>query len=506
MTESILFVDDTPAALDIIARLFSGEFLIHTARDAQEALELCRERGPFAIVVSDYEMPGQRGGELLASIHEAWPDTVTMLLTGVVEVDVAIEALHEACIFRFLEKPCPREVLGAALRDGLKEHARRRELRLQTRQLDFSRQCLQQFNGELEERIQEQSQALLRLQRFVAELSSCETLEQVAIATAEAAHEVCEVEGARVEFDARTRGAERTVCECGQPPASGALCLPIGTAECELGTLFVPSCDRWGGRLKATRRDMLASVASSAAVAARNALRRHERDVAQQATIFALAKLAEQRDNETGKHLERVSEYCRLIAEGLRADGWYRELISDDWLDVLVKSAPLHDIGKVGIPDQILLKPGKLTPEEWRVMRTHTDVGAETLRSVLSSGSDQPFLRMSLDIAWCHHERWDGGGYPRGLAGENIPLSARILALADVYDALTSERPYKHAWSHGAALEWILQGSGTHFDPRVVDAFATRAARADGIRARLADTAQDLALVGKRPLALSALN
>jgi putative two-component system response regulator len=124
-------------------------------------------------------------------------------------------------------------------------------------------------------------------------------------------------------------------------------------------------------------------------------------------------------------------------------------------------------------------------------MRRHAEIGAETLRSVMGDNANQPFLRMSLDIAWCHHEKWDGSGYPRGLAGDAIPLAARIVALCDVYDALTSARTYKAAWTHDAALLWILQGSGSHFDPRVVDAFVRRAAQAEAIKLRLADTDAD---------------
>ena len=216
---------------------------------------------------------------------------------------------------------------------------------------------------------------------------------------------------------------------------------------------------------------------------------------AQHATIYALAKLAEQRDNETGRHLERVSEYCRVLAEGLREDGCYCETITDEWIDVLVRSAPLHDIGKVGIPDAILLKPGKLTPDEWEVMKRHSTIGADTLRSVIGSATHQPFLQMSLEIAWCHHEKWDGSGYPRGLRGVDIPLAARILAMADVYDALTNERPYKRAWSHDEALRWIAQGSGSHFDPRLVDAFTKRVEHVDAIRERLADAPAHTAMI-----------
>jgi putative two-component system response regulator len=270
---------------------------------------------------------------------------------------------------------------------------------------------------------------------------------------------------------------------------------PIESHEGRLGSLVIDKGCEFTP-LSEEQLAMLPSIAASCAVAARNQIRRRERDEAQHATIMALARLAERRDNETGKHLERVSQYCRLIAEGLREDGWYREVISDEFVRDLVRSAPLHDIGKVGIPDAILLKPGKLTPEEWRIMKTHTEIGAETLRSVIAESSRQRFLEMSLDITWCHHEKWDGSGYPRGLAGNAIPLSARILALADVYDALTSDRPYKRAWTHADALQWLVSGSGSHFDPRVVEAFLARAEQADAIRACLADTAEDLARIG----------
>ena len=151
----------------------------------------------------------------------------------------------------------------------------------------------------------------------------------------------------------------------------------------------------------------------------------------------------------------------------------------------------MHDIGKVGIPDAILLKPGKLSADEWEVMKTHAQIGADCLSSVIDVHRPQSSLQMSLDIAWCHHEKWDGSGYPRGLRGEQIPLSARILALADVYDALTTVRPYKQAWTHQRAISWLSQVGGTHLDPRVVKAFLTRADRADAIRARLADRAED---------------
>jgi response regulator RpfG family c-di-GMP phosphodiesterase len=488
VTEPILFVDDTPQALEIISRLFESDYAITTAKDADEALELCRTRGPFAVVVSDYEMPGMRGAELLARVHEGWPETVTMLLTGVVEVDVAVEALHEGAIFRFLEKPCPRDILAGALQAGVAEYRRRTELRARKSELDFSMQCLQQFNGELDRRIMAQTHSLVRLHRFVSDLNSCDKLAQIAAAACEAASEICDVTGAEVAIATHADGSEPHVSACGKPLDDEREFQAVADREGVLGSISIPTRSAEGLPLGAAQRHMLASIAASTAVAARNAMRRRERDEAQQATIFALAKLAEQRDNETGKHLERVSAICRLVAEGLRDDGFERATLTSDWIDVLALSAPLHDIGKVGIPDSILLKPGKLTPEEWQVMRTHCEIGADTLRSVMKGPTDQPFLRMSLDIAWCHHEKWDGSGYPRGLAGEAIPLSARITALADVYDALTSERPYKKPWTHEAAVAWILQGAGAHFDPSVVETFARRADAVREIGVRLADT------------------
>ena len=192
---------------------------------------------------------------------------------------------------------------------------------------------------------------------------------------------------------------------------------------------------------------------------------------AQRSTIFAMAKLAESRDPETGEHLLRVREYVRTICHKLCLHPRYTTLIDDNYIENICAASPLHDIGKVGIPDSILLKPGRHTPEEFNTMKAHAGIGAETLSEVnrLHPGND--FIRLGIEIAESHHEKWDGTGYPYGLAGESIPLVGRILALADVYDALTSKRCYKEGFSHARSLEIIIDGSGKHFDPDVVDAF-----------------------------------
>ncbi len=190
------------------------------------------------------------------------------------------------------------------------------------------------------------------------------------------------------------------------------------------------------------------------------------------ATMFVMVSLAEFRDETTGNHVRRTQEYVRVLAEALRhAPDAEPEAASldDASIDLLAKSAPLHDIGKVAIPDDILLKPGKLDAPAFEVMKTHTVRGWEILqRAVQHMGGDSAFLRYAMQIARHHHERWDGRGYPDGLAGRDIPLAARLMAVADVYDALISRRPYKEPFPHSAAMEHLRAGAGGHFDPLVV--------------------------------------
>ncbi|MGD9721939.1 MAG: response regulator [Pirellulales bacterium] len=187
--------------------------------------------------------------------------------------------------------------------------------------------------------------------------------------------------------------------------------------------------------------------------------------------IFALAKLAESRDTDTGVHLERVRTYSRIIAEHLSRQAKFHGVINADYVRLIYLTSPLHDIGKVAIPDNVLLKPGPLTHDEFEIMKTHTTKGAATLDAALREYPTAHYLRMARDIAASHHERFDGSGYPLGLAGDQIPLCGRIVALADVYDALTSRRVYKDAYSHAKARTIVVQSRGTHFDPDVVDAF-----------------------------------
>ncbi len=189
------------------------------------------------------------------------------------------------------------------------------------------------------------------------------------------------------------------------------------------------------------------------------------------AIIYALAYLAEIRDVETGRHLERTGLYVGIIARELLRSSPYSKYLSQHYIADLMKSSPLHDVGKVGVSDAILHKPGKLTPEEFAEMQKHSDYGAKILIEADKKLGFQSLLTMAIQIAQSHHERWDGKGYPRGISGDNIPLSARIMALADVYDALRSKRCYKEAYTHAESIKIILDGKGTQFDPFVVNAF-----------------------------------
>jgi len=194
------------------------------------------------------------------------------------------------------------------------------------------------------------------------------------------------------------------------------------------------------------------------------------------AAIFCLAALAETRDPDTGEHIKRTQKYIKELSLELQNMDKYENILTDEYIDLLYKSAPLHDIGKVGIKDSILLKAGKLTIEEFEEMKNHTIYGERSLMVGINELGEDSFLTLAKEIALTHHEKWDGTGYPKGLSKEEIPISGRLMALSDVYDALISKRVYKAAFTHKEAKRIILEGRGTHFDPDVVDAFIKREA------------------------------
>ncbi|MES2346484.1 MAG: two-component system response regulator [Pseudomonadota bacterium] len=222
--------------------------------------------------------------------------------------------------------------------------------------------------------------------------------------------------------------------------------------------------------------------------------RTRELGAIQDVTIHAMASLAETRDNETGNHIRRTQHYVRVLAEHLRDHPRFRHFLDAATIQLLFKSAPLHDIGKIGIPDRILLKPGRFTPEEFEIMKTHTTLGRDAIAHAEQQlGMDVDFLRLAKEIAYAHQEKWDGSGYPEGLAGDAIPISARLMAVADVYDALISRRVYKEGMPHEKAVQIIVDGRGTHFDPDICDAFQACLPAFQQIAARFADSDHDMA-------------
>ena len=268
------------------------------------------------------------------------------------------------------------------------------------------------------------------------------------------------------------------------PPA---LAIPMLASEQTVGVLYL--AERVGqDPFTDTELDYLNLLSNCAASAIQSVLTRRAREEAREAITVALASLAEHRDDDTGRHLQRMTGFCLILAEKLRTDSKYSKEIDSTFIDDLRLAAPLHDIGKVAIPDHILLKPGKLTANEMEIMRTHAAIGAETIRTARSRSPDSRFLAMAEDIAYGHHEWVDGSGYPRGIRGTAIPRSARIAALADVYDALTTRRVYKDAIPHAQAKSIIVDLSDRQFDPHIVEMFL---ASEDAFE-RLTDKLRDL--------------
>ena len=291
-----------------------------------------------------------------------------------------------------------------------------------------------------------------------------------------------EIETARTgneALDVLGRGESRLVISDWEMPEMNGLelCRAIRTGDfCDYIYIILLTCHNRSGDivqgLSAGADDFISKPFNSAELRVR--VRAGERILALETrdlTIFALAKLAESRDPETGAHLERVRNYSFALAKELSKHEDFQDTISHEYCRLIYLASPLHDIGKVAIPDSVLLMPGPLSDRQFEIMKTHSALGAQTLDAALQEYPDASYLRIARDIAATHHEKFDGSGYPRGLVGEDIPLSGRIVALADVYDALMSKRVYKDAFSHEVTNSIIREGSGSHFDPRLVGAF-----------------------------------
>lgn len=510
ISQKILFVDDEILLLKSVQRQFRREFDISVAESGAKGLALIAEQGPFAVVVSDYNMPGMDGVQFLNAVYRSQPQTVLVMLTGRADLELAIEALNNTHISRFLNKPCPKQILQDTLADCSEQYRLRMSEQLLQARLQHANQELNLLNNQLEELVTEKTRALQLQYRHVANLAQMTHSQTVISALIAAVTELTRIESMSLWLSPQLN--HRFTChhpESLEPASIDTSACPAGIIANILGNkqiwlhqpvlrmplsdfdkrffpgpplMSVPLLSKKGllgflnlaGEPRAFSSnilDALSAIVDVTTTALQSHWNREAFEEAQDAIITALAKLSEYRDPETGAHLLRLKKYCGMICRELAKHSGYREKVTPEFTEDLIRSSPLHDIGKVGIPDAILKKPDRLTAEEFEIMKNHAAIGGDTLRAVYDQYPSQSFIKCGMEVAYCHHEKWNGSGYPQGLTGEAIPLAARILALVDVYDALTCRRVYKSPFPPEQAKAIILEGSGLHFDPGIVDAF-----------------------------------
>jgi putative two-component system response regulator len=495
----ILVVDDDPTNRAVCRGcLQRGGYQVREAADGYIALEEI-QKSPPDVIIMDVMMPNMDGLECTRTLR-ADPDTrdIPIIIVSALSRTEDILAGLQAGADEYISKPIRASELMVRVQSMARLHRERADL-------------LHSY-----EQRGRQMRLLTRLVEFCRAVGLCDQTEDVLQHTVATLSDVVECGRVSIMLPDEDEKSLRIVSATGMDKSlADTVVVPVGTtiagrvfasghptvvntraeAAANSGDYQAPyfasvplisapldAAGRVVGVLNATdkrgslpfeSRDLeyIELISKVAGTAVHDIRMREAREKASDSIMVALASLAECRDNDTGRHLERVTKFCLLLAEALQHTDEYRGQIDADFLYKLERSAPLHDIGKVGIPDSILLYPGRLNPEQMAVMRTHSTVGARTIESLISRAPGVCFLEMARDIAAHHHERFDGTGYPDGLAGKSIPLAARITAVVDVYDALTSRRVYKEACSHDKAVTIILEGSGTAFDPDIIEAF-----------------------------------
>lgn len=527
-TAAVLWICPDGKSAPALRRRLESRAGWFVADSEEEALSLAC-RGPFGVIVVSPTTHEQALEQILADAGDA---ATTLLFVGRRPPHSHLSAVNGLTI-RHLTDPSAPDVLEQIVEDYLE---RRRLLQIErelNQQLLLLQSRLDKLSKNLTAEGVQSTASLLRLYHVVSGLSGLTTPREVAelvVSTAARmmhSNRVCllvpdadgecltvaaaagtgvqNLENCRIPIGAPVAGEAfangRSVLVRDDRPPTGwnsrqdgeiirslpFIAITLVGPDCPVAVLCVSEPE---GREAYTQESLtgLQAITDAAAIALANQLRGQERNEARDSVMMAMAKLAESRDPETGTHLERVQNYCRILAEELARTDKYRETITPAFIGTLVWSSPLHDIGKVGVPDHILLKPGRLTPEEFEIMKRHAVIGGDTIKALRTKGRRQDFLRMAMDIAYHHHEKFDGSGYPHELSGEDIPLAARIMALADVYDALTSARVYKAPVPHAEAVDMIRQGSGGHFDPGICEAFLRREGEFEKLAEELADT------------------
>ncbi|MFT5733862.1 MAG: HD-GYP domain-containing protein (c-di-GMP phosphodiesterase class II) [Planctomycetota bacterium] len=451
----------------LLAAIQSAGFDSQAMQNASRPLEGLFAQPPAAIMVLDADLLGGDLGAVLSQLREQRP-WLCCVVVGAASAS-AVAGFEVRHLTSAEDGPRAQEIVELAMADHRAHRAR-------------------SFYGAVDEGAQAFDEGTVRrLYALTRKLSAGQVLAGLAQTAADALLELLPERGVRVELWDQDQPRGGAHASAGPKMGSQLYRLPLETGRGRVGEIVVDGKCSQNRGMSESHETLLAAVAAPLASAAEVEIQRTERLRAQEATLLALARIADMRDGETGAHLSRVAHYSVLVAEALREDGYYQSEISPDFLVDLMRCAPLHDIGKVAVPDAILLKAGRLSPMEWELMKSHSEVGAEILSQLIRENPVLAFVSMGSDIARSHHERWDGSGYPNGLAGEAIPLSGRIVALADLYDALTSERSYKRAWSHAKAVDHLRGLAGTHLDPHALQAFISRADEVDRIRQRFVD-------------------
>ena len=470
LNSRVLLVDGNSDHLSGLAELLEGDYEVHVAPSGDEALSICEEYSPFALVLADQELSGMRGVELLARIGDRWPGTERILMSASAEAEMLVRAVNEARVFHFLQKPLSSEELRGVVLHAVAHFQAGEEERLLTEQLSFARESLISMTETLEQRLALEMRRLCTVEDMGMGLVNVQSVETIAQLILQSLERMFQGKGIRLVVEGKQYLGGELVRQPGHELSYWRE--PIYAAGEELGEIFIETL---AGGPSTTERRLLRLVCAFVSLAAQTRQDYGKSREAKLQAIRHLADVAEPNPEDALEHHDHVGLFSRLIAEELRSNGRDRGLLTERFIDDLDLAAQLHDIGKAGISPAILNKPGPLTDEEWEIVRQHPTVAAETLRSALeSSGGEESSLRMAYDIALHHHETWDGGGYPRGIKGEKIPLSARILTVADCYDALTTERPYKERWTHEDALAFLREERGQRFDPLVIDALLAR--------------------------------
>ncbi len=475
-TPTILVADDDVVSLESLSELLSlSGFSVIMAQSGDQAWRLFSEKAPN-LVITDILMPGLDGIGLLKLIREADDIIPVVIITGFGEMEAAINALRLGA-YDFLLKPINTEILVSTVQKGLehyrlklleREYTHRLEIQVENRTKELAK--TNEFLKGILESSRGVSIVVTDLDRKVIFWNSGAqnifgydenemTGQSIVRLYPPSLNEDSVQNTLREALESKSGSAQKIIKQISKDKKEITLSLAIS-----------PMLDR-KGRLQAVVG--LGQDVTEQYRLHQQLLESYTRiRKIQGASIFALAKLAEARDGETGGHLGRIRDYCAVLCKSLRKRPIYRRLLTEEFVEDLVQCSVLHDIGKIVISDEILFKPGKYGTEEMEIMRQHTLLGGKALyEAAKETGESQSYLTVGADVAYYHHEHWDGSGYPFGLRENEIPLSARIVALCDVYDALRSKRRYKDGFSHEESLRIIEQDRGKHFDPEIVDAF-----------------------------------